>query len=257
MKTIAIYNHKGGVGKTVTTVNVAYNMAACGKRVLVVDMDPQGNTSSFFRRYDMNKVSVKELLTGECVPSRSIKRTRYPSLDIIPANIRLREMNATMLIGEDTTLKSALWAVENKYDYCIIDCPPSVDFLAEVIMKAANEVIVPMTPDSFSTDGLASVLDIVHEFGSADVEVGCLFTKFYRNKETIKVIQNVIQTHNVCVFDSVIRRHSAVDRSVNRHRPLMKCASKTAAALDYKEFTEELLRKEIAYGIITKPDCDK
>lgn len=254
MKTIAIYNHKGGVGKTVTTVNVAYNMTACGKRILVVDMDPQGNTSSFFRRYDLNKVSVKELLTGECVPSRSIKRTRYPSLDIIPANIRLRELNATMLIGEDTTLKSALWAVENKYDYCIIDCPPSVDFLAEVIMKAANEVIVPMTPDGFSADGLASVLDIVREFCGVDVLVGCLFTKFYRNKETIKVIQNVINTHDVEVYDSVIRRCSAVDRSVNGRKPLLKCASKSAAALDYMEFAEEYLRREYEHGIITESD---
>lgn len=254
MKTIAMYNHKGGVGKTVTAVNVAYDLTIYGKQVLVVDMDPQGNTSSFFNRYDMNKVSVKELLSGECFPTRCVKRTKYKNLDIVPANIRMRELRDSMLIGEETTLKTALWVLENRYDYCIVDCPPSVDFLTEVIMNAVDMVVVPMTPDKFSTDGLSSVVDVVREFCGEDVMLGCLFTKFYRNKQTIKVIQDVIQTQDVMVFENVIRRHPAVDRSVDRRRPLLRCASKASATLDYKDFTEELLRKERKHGIAAESD---
>lgn len=246
MKAIAVYNHKGGIGKTVTTINFAYGLAERRKRILIIDMDPQGNASSFCKQYDLSKISVRELLSGMKMPSRCVRRTglHWKDIDIIPSNIGLREMTKDMLIGGVETLRRAFWALEDKYDYCIVDCPPSVDFLIEVIMAAVDDVIIPMKPDRFSADGLGSVLDIIQDFGGGEVTAGCLFTQFYRHKDAIRSVESVIRTHDVKIYDSVIRRCSAVDHSILVRRPLASCASKSTATLDYEEFTDEYLEKE-------------
>lgn len=249
MKTIAIYNNKGGCGKTVTAVNMAYNLTAMGWRTLVIDMDPQGNASSFFRRYDLNRPSMMELLTGRLAPSRCIYRTVYPMLDIIQANIRLREVDVQSLICGIRTLRSAGWVFENRYDYCIIDCPPSLDFLVEVIMDAADDVVIPVKPDRFSSDGLGTVIDVIQEFCHGKVTAGCLFTQFYRNRDSIKAVNHVLNTQDIVVYDNVIRRCAAVDHSVLVRRPLARCASKSYAALDYMDFTREYLEREEKHGI--------
>ena len=230
MKVIAIYNNKGGCAKTVTAVNFAYNLSSLGYRVLVIDMDAQGNASSFFRRYDLNKPSVRDFLTGRKQLSRCIKRTIYDNLDILPSNILLREVKAEELIKGVHTLGAIRERTEQKlsgYDYCIIDCPPSADFLIEVVMDAVDNVVIPIKPERFSADGLA-----------------CLFTQFYRNKDILKVVRHILDTENVMAYENVIRRCSAVDHSVLVRRPLLKCASRSSAALDYIDFTREYLKKE-------------
>lgn len=241
MRVITVYNHKGGCAKTVTAVNFAYHLSEAGYRVLVVDMDPQGNASSFFRRYDINKVSVRDLLTGEVLPGRCCYRTGYKGLDIIQANLRLREVVPDALVFGQKTLKYGLEAMDGKYDYCIVDCPPSVDFLTEVIMAAAEDVLVPLKPDRFSADGLGTVLDIIQEFGPEDVAVKGLFTQFYHHRDALSVIHGMLATSGVPLYDSVIRRCAAVDHSVLVKRPLAKCASRSAAAQDYRDFTVEYL----------------
>lgn len=248
MKTIAIYNHKGGIGKSVTAINFSYNLTEQGFRVLVIDMDPQGNASSFFRRHDLNKASVREMLTGERKPSRCVYRTSFKGLDIVPANIRLREVLPTELSDGIATLKNACAVIGGNYDYCVIDCPPSVDFLIEIIMEAAEDVIIPMRPDRFSADGLGTVHDIIREFGHGSVSAGCLFTQFTRNRDSVKIVSDVLNTQEIQVYENAIRRSSAVDHSILVRRPLARCASKSTAAQDYRDFTEEYLRKEKAYG---------
>jgi len=249
MKVIAVYNHKGGIGKTVTAVNFAYDLSVKGKRVLVVDLDPQGNASSFYQRYDLNKPSIKEVLTGEKAADRCIRRTKYQAVDIIQGNLNLREVTAETLRGGKEALSDALRSVTVRYDYCIIDCPPSVDYLIEVIMAAADDVIIPLNPDRFSADGLGSVLDIIREFGGQRITSGCLFTKFYRNKDTLQAVREIIRTTEIGVYDNVIRRCSAVDHSTLVRKPLAKCASRSAAAQDYVDFTAEYLEREVSHGI--------
>lgn len=248
MKTVAAYNHKGG--KTVTTVNFAYNLSRKGFRVLVADMDPQGNASAFLKKYDMNKQSVKEMLTGVQIPSRCIKRTAYKNLDIIPSNINLRDIAPKNLIGGILTLKNALWAVSANYDYCIIDCPPSVDYLIELIMAATDDVIVPIKPDRFSTDGLGTVADIIRDFGQGKVTATGLLTNFYRHKDIIRMVKSMVSAAEVPLYDNVIRRCSAVDHSILVRRPLACCASRSAAA-DYMDFTDEYIAKkgDVEYGV--------
>ncbi len=242
MRTIIVYNHKGGCSKTVTTVNFAYNLSGQGYRVLIVDMDPQGNASSFFGKYNNNKLSVRELIAGEASPDRCCYRTKYKGIDIMPSNIRLREIIQDSLIDGRGTLKNGLLAIKEKYDYCVIDCPPSVDFLTEVVMEAAEDVIIPLKPDRFSSDGLATVLDVIQEFGSNILTVRGLFTQYYRHKDVMVSISSMLETSGISVYDNVIRRCSAVDHSVLVRRPLAKCASKSIAALDYQDFTLEYLK---------------
>lgn len=183
MKTIAVYNNKGGIGKTVTSVNLAYELTARGHKVLLIDTDPQGNASSFYRRYDLTKASVTELLLG-ARPTRCKWRTRYPKLDIVPANSNLRTVDPGKLVGGTETLRRALRVYEKDYDYCVIDCAPGIGFLIEVVMDAVEDVIIPLNPDVFSTDGLGTTLDVIHEFCDKQVRAGCLFTAFYKNRET-------------------------------------------------------------------------
>lgn len=241
MRTLVLYNHKGGVAKTVTAVNFAYNLSEAGYRVLVVDMDPQGNASSFFRRYDINKTSIRELLVGEKSPSRCCFRTNYKGIDIIPANFRLREVTPKGLAAGRETLKLGLWAISDRYDYCIVDCPPSIDFLTEVVISAAEEVVIPLKPDRFSTDGLGTVMDVINGFGSDNVIAKGLFTQFYRHRDLLASVRDVMSTSGVSMYDNVIRRCAAVDHSIRVKKPLMKCASRSTAAQDYKDFTLEYL----------------
>lgn len=243
MKTIAVYNNKGGVGKTVTTVNMAYELSQRGYRVLVIDMDLQGNVSLFFKRYDLNKTSVVDLLKGT-TPSRCRRRTSYKGIDIVASNIDLRTVSAESLVAGRDTLNKALKAYESLYDYCIIDCPPGADFIIEVIMATVEDVIIPLKSDRFSINGLETVLDIIYAFADPRVHTGCLFTQFYRNRETVGLVQNVIRTTDVMVYDNLIRRCAAVDHSLRVQRPLAKCASRSTATQDYRDFTEEYLEKE-------------
>lgn len=253
MKVTAVYNHKGGIGKTVSTVNLGYNLTVLGKSVLLLDADPQGNLSTFFNVYDLNKSSIGTVLVGKGRPDKCIRKTRYQGLDIVPGNLYLQdalyELERKEASGETVAAVSIAQLLSGqKYDYCIIDCPPSAGRLIGMVMEAADDVIIPLNPDRFSADGLGSVLDIIRERGSAGITCGCLFTKFYRNKNALRIIQDVMQTTDAEIYENVIRRCSSVDHSLSVRKPLLKCASKSTAAIDYMDFTREYLEKEGNYG---------
>lgn len=245
MRIIAVYNHKGGTGKTVTSVNFAYNLSAIGKKVLLIDMDPQGNSSAFYGRHNFFKPSIADVLTGRKKISRCIYRTRYKNLDIIQANMTLCDLTKEQLgPSEEFKLAESLSEIENRYDFCIIDCPPSAGILIKIVMAAAMEVIVPLKPDRFSVDGLDSVIDIVNEYGTNGMEISCLFTQDYRSRDAKRAIEHVIETTNIAIYSRTISRSCAVDHSVYVHRPLAKCASRSTSEEDYLEFTKEYLEKE-------------
>ena len=137
-----------------------------------------------------------------------------------------------------------MWVYEKDYDYCIIDCAPGTGFLIEVVMDAVEDVIIPLNPDVFSTDGLGTTLDVIREFCGKRVHAGCLFTAFYKNRETVELVQNVMNTMDVMVYGNLIRRCGAVSHSLKVRKPLAKCASKSTAAMDYRDFTDEYLERE-------------
>lgn len=245
MKTVAILNNKGGVGKTATAVNLAYNLAELGKRVLLVDMDPQGNASEFYKRYDFTKKSVKEVLEGKTRLKTAIRRTRYMDLDILPANMTLQMLREEKLQQGERTLFNKLWNVKDQYAYCIIDCPPAISVLTNVALIAADRVIIPVKATEYAKNGLSTVMDYAYDY---EVEASCLWTMYARGKMEREVMREIMAEYDCRVYESVIRRSSAVEKSERRHRPLLKCASKAPATLDYMEFAKEFLEEMEAVG---------
>lgn len=163
-KIIAIANQKGGVGKTTTSVNLGASMATLGKRVLLVDIDPQGNTTS---GVGVNKADVEnciyDILINEVDPQDTIQETRIEGLHIIPATIQLAgaEIELVSTISRELKLKKALNAVKANYDYIIIDCPPSLGILTINSLTAADSVIIPIQCEYYALEGLSQLLNTV------------------------------------------------------------------------------------------------
>lgn len=163
-KIIAIANQKGGVGKTTTSVNLGAGMATLGKRVLLVDIDPQGNTTS---GVGVNKADVAnciyDILINEVNPLETILETQNEGLHIIPATIQLAgaEIELVSTISRELKLKKALNAVKNNYDYIIIDCPPSLGILTINSLTAADSVIIPIQCEYYALEGLSQLLNTV------------------------------------------------------------------------------------------------
>lgn len=240
MRTVAILNNKGGVGKTTTAVNLAYNLTEEGKRVLIVDMDPQGNASTFYKRYDYTKKSVMEVLEGKAKLTSTIRRTSYINLDILPSNMKLQLLLEEKLKQGEKTLFHNLWNVRDKYEYCVIDCPPAISVLTNLAIIAADRVIVPVKATEYAKNGLSTVLDYVCDY---EVETSCLWTMYARGKMEREVMWEIMEEYDCQVYENVIRRSSGAERSERRHRPLMKCARRSPATMDYIELTKELLEQ--------------
>ena len=156
MKTIAVDNYKGGVGKTTTVINLAYNLSAKGKRVLMVDTDPQANATYIYSKGNESTRTLLDIFHGKKTIS-CIYRTKYPNLDLIKGSPRMEEADGLPLI-----IKEALKQVEDRYDYAIIDCHPSMQLPTIAALVAADELLIPYEPDVFGKTGLTSFPITLH-----------------------------------------------------------------------------------------------
>ena len=251
-KIIAIANQKGGVGKTTTSVNLSAALAAKGKKVLVIDTDPQGNTTSGFG-IEKNELdnTIYELMLSECSIKECILNDVIQGVSVIPSNVNLAATEIE-LIGVDRKefiLKREIEWVKDSYDYIIIDCPPSLNFLTINSMTTADSVLVPIQCEYYALEGLSQLIhtiNLVKERLNPDLAMeGVLFTMYdSRTNLSLQVVENVKSHLNEKVFTTVIPRNIRLAEAPSYGMPINMYDSRSAGAEAYLSLAEEIINNK-------------
>ncbi|GAA0865967.1 ParA family protein [Paraclostridium tenue] len=249
MKKISILNIKGGVAKTTSAINIASILADEGKKILIVDVDAQSNLTMAFKSYDIDNLSVSDVLLSKSIDIENvIKETEYKNIDILPANIKLAFTEKKILLdvtrSQQNRLKNILEKVSGKYDYCIIDCPPSLNMITVNALVASDEVIVPIKIDKFALDGLEylleSIEEIKEEFNPKLKFKGCFVTMDTAttvNKEIKKALKSILKEK---MFDTSIRQNVSVTEASFEQVPVVQYKKNSNASKDYRCLVKEV-----------------
>ena len=249
-KTVAIANQKGGVGKTTTAVNLSACVAQLGKRVLAIDIDPQGNmTSGLGVDKDSVAASIYDLLINRTDAREAIIGTQIDGLDLIPANIELAgaEVELVSMMAREQVLKRALYAVQNDYDYVFIDCPPSLGLLTLNSLTAANTLMVPIQCEYYALEGLSQLMSTVRQVKrlyNPMIEIeGVLLTMYDgRLNLTQQVVDEVKRFFPRKVYSSVIPRNVRLSEAPSFGQPVMYYDRSSKGTSAYNDFADEFLR---------------
>ena len=249
-KILAISNQKGGVGKSTTAINLSACLGEVGKKVLVIDMDPQGNTTSGLGidKDDPENYTVYDLLVDECNVNDCILETGYENLSIIASNSNLAGAEIELLDAEDReyTLRNHINPIKDDFDYIIIDCPPSLSILTLNAMCAASGIIVPIQCEYYALEGLTQILNtinLVKERLSSDIKIeGVVFTMFdSRNNLSSDVVANVKDNLDINVFETIIPRNVRLAEAPSYGMPVIEYDSRSTGAASYRYLAEEII----------------
>jgi len=250
-KIIAVVNQKGGVGKTTSTVNLASALGIAGKRVLLVDLDPQGNaTSGLGLNKRQNNVSVYDLLVSDTTPQDALIHTEFDNLDLLPSSIHLAgaEIEMIELPRRENRLKAVLAHFRAEYDYLLIDCPPALGLLTLNALCAADTVLVPIQCEYYALEGLAQLMDTVRRVKrqynpNLDME-GVLLTMYDgRLNLTQQVIAEVKKFFPKKVFATPIPRSVRLAEAPSYGQPIHYYDRGNKGAKAYSDVAAELIKK--------------
>lgn len=246
---IAIANQKGGVGKTTTVINLSASLAELGKKVLTIDMDPQGNTSSGLG-IDKDNVSstVYQLLIGECETEECIFPSAMDGVDVIPATVHLAGAEVELIGTKNSQyiLRNKIADVAQNYDYVLIDCPPSLSLMTINAMTAANSVLVPIQCEYYALEGLSQLLytiQLVQKSLNKALEIeGVVFTMYdARTNLSLQVVENVKKNLRQKIYKTIIPRNVRLAEAPSHGLPINLYDPRSAGAESYRQLAREVI----------------
>lgn len=249
---IAIANQKGGVGKTTTSINLSSCLAEAGKKILAIDLDPQGNTTSGLGvdKDDLEN-TVYELMLDECTIRESIHKTEIENLTLIPSNVNLSgaEIELLGINDKEYILKNAVDYIRDDYDFIIIDCPPSLNMLTVNAMTTADTVLVPIQCEYYALEGISQLIhtiDLVQERLNSNLRIdGVVFTMYdARTNLSSDVVDTVKENLNATVYQTIIPRNVRLAEAPSHGLPINLYDSKSSGAESYRNLAKEIIERK-------------
>lgn len=256
-KVIAIFNQKGGVGKTTTNINLGACLAMAGQKILLVDIDPQGNTTSGIGvvKRELEETLYDALIEDEYNTKNAIVHTQVKNLDLLPASVDLAgaELELVYLEKRETRLKAAIDQVKDEYDYIFIDCPPSLGLLTINALTASNHVLIPIQCEFYALEGVSQLMktiELVKKSMNPNIEVlGVILSMFDgRTNLSIQVVQEVKRYFGSKVFQTVIPKNVRLAEAPSFGLPVLMYDGKSTGSKAYIDLAKEFLQRERSIG---------
>ena len=249
---ISVANQKGGVGKTTTTVNLGACLASLGKRVLLVDMDAQGNATSGvgIRKPDVTQ-DIYDVLVNELPIAEATLVTEHENLSIVPATLQLAgaEIELTSMMARESRLKGSLAEVNDQYDYILIDCPPSLGHLTINSFTASDSILIPVQCEYYALEGLSQLLNtvrLVQKHFNPELEIEGVLLTMYDARTNLgnEVVEEVRKYFREKVYETIIPRNIRLSEAPSHGKPINIYDSKSTGAESYRLLAQEVIDRE-------------
>lgn len=245
-KVLAVTNHKGGVGKTHSVFHLAGAFAESGKRVLAIDLDPQGNLTGLFLQGNVTH-TLYDVLVEDVSINDAIHKTAFEGIEVVAADKRLQQVDALLQDEPDAQIRlaDALQELpENRFDYALLDCPPNIGLTTRNALAAAQRVIVPVEADKFSVDGLDSLVQLVRTMQRAvnpKLKIAGILVSLFNSRRSIEQLYaEALETKGLRMFETRIKDAAAYREAITNHKPITHYKKRSEYAEAFRSLRDEL-----------------